>query len=156
MSNHDTEPSIEEILSSIRQTMIKSSAEEKNIPQPSKLKNKESEKKVNEDILELTKMVAEDGTIIDLKNQTQDLSQTKGLTEELISSAVANQTAQVFQDFSTFAETSYKERNKAASSLEDMVSEILKPFLKSWLDQNLPILVERLVQKEIEKISGRD
>src|SRR5687767_2590317 len=36
-----------------------------------------------------------------------------------------------------------------ARTLEDLVKEMLKPMLKSWLDENLPTLVERLVRAEI-------
>jgi cell pole-organizing protein PopZ len=38
-------------------------------------------------------------------------------------------------------------------TLEDMARELLRPLLKTWLDQNLPPLIERMVAKEIEKIS---
>jgi cell pole-organizing protein PopZ len=40
-------------------------------------------------------------------------------------------------------------------TLEDMVLELMRPMLKQWLDQNLPPIVDRLVQKEIERISRR-
>ena len=38
-------------------------------------------------------------------------------------------------------------------TLEDLVREMLKPMLKAWLDDNLPIIVERLVRAEIERVS---
>ena len=40
-----------------------------------------------------------------------------------------------------------------ARSLEDLVREMLRPMLKSWLDENLPGMVERLVRAEIERVS---
>jgi cell pole-organizing protein PopZ len=40
-----------------------------------------------------------------------------------------------------------------ARTLEDLVKEMLRPMLKSWLDDNLPNLVERLVRAEIERVS---
>lgn len=40
-------------------------------------------------------------------------------------------------------------------TLEDIVKELLRPMLKEWLDDNLPSLVERMVEKEIIKIVGR-
>jgi uncharacterized protein len=40
-----------------------------------------------------------------------------------------------------------------ARTLEDLVKEMLRPMLKSWLDDNLPGLVERLVRAEIERVS---
>jgi cell pole-organizing protein PopZ len=40
-----------------------------------------------------------------------------------------------------------------ARTLEDLVKEMLRPLLKSWLDDNLPALVERIVKAEIERVS---
>ncbi len=40
-----------------------------------------------------------------------------------------------------------------ARTLDDLVKEMLRPMLKSWLDDNLPGLVERLVRAEIERVS---
>jgi len=41
------------------------------------------------------------------------------------------------------------------TSLEDMVRELLRPALATWLDTNLPPLVERLVSAEIARIVGK-
>ncbi len=40
-----------------------------------------------------------------------------------------------------------------ARTLEDLVKDMMRPMLKSWLDDNLPGLVERLVREEIERVS---
>ena len=40
-----------------------------------------------------------------------------------------------------------------ARTLEDLVKEMLRLMLKSWLDDNLPGLVERIVKAEIERVS---
>ena len=40
-----------------------------------------------------------------------------------------------------------------ARTLEDLVKEMLKPMLKTWLDDNLPAMVERLVRAEIERVA---
>jgi uncharacterized protein len=40
-----------------------------------------------------------------------------------------------------------------ARTLEDLVREMLRPMLKSWLDDNLPGMVERMVRAEIERVS---
>jgi uncharacterized protein len=39
--------------------------------------------------------------------------------------------------------------------LEDMTRELLRGMLKSWLDDNLPDMVERLVREEIERVARR-
>ncbi len=40
-----------------------------------------------------------------------------------------------------------------ARTLEDLVKDMLRPMLKTWLDDNLPTLVERLVRAEIERVT---
>lgn len=37
-------------------------------------------------------------------------------------------------------------------TIEDMVREMLRPLLKEWLDSNLPELVERVVQDEVQRL----
>jgi len=37
--------------------------------------------------------------------------------------------------------------------LHDYAREMLRPMLKAWLDDNLPVLVERLVRAEIERVA---
>ncbi len=40
-------------------------------------------------------------------------------------------------------------------TIEGMVREMLKPLLREWLDRNLPYLIERLVKKEINTMTNR-
>jgi len=44
-------------------------------------------------------------------------------------------------------------RKQNSQTLEDLVREILRPRLETWLDNNLPSLVERMVRTEIERIA---
>jgi len=41
----------------------------------------------------------------------------------------------------------------SGSTVEGMVAEMLKPMLKDWLDTNLPGIVQKAVQKEVERIA---
>ncbi len=66
---------------------------------------------------------------------------------QLISSATS---AAVDSAFNTLAQTVLVHN---ARTLEDLVREMLRPMLKSWLDDNLPGMVERLVRAEIERVS---
>jgi cell pole-organizing protein PopZ len=52
--------------------------------------------------------------------------------------------------FNTLAQTVLVQN---ARTLEDLVREMLRPMLKSWLDENLPSMVERLVRAEIERVA---
>jgi uncharacterized protein len=58
--------------------------------------------------------------------------------------------AAVDSAFNTLAHTVLVQN---ARTLEDLVKEMLQPLLKTWLDDNLPGLVERLVKAEIERVS---
>jgi cell pole-organizing protein PopZ len=40
-----------------------------------------------------------------------------------------------------------------ARKLDEVVEEILRPMLKTWLDSNLPQMVERMVREEIERVA---
>jgi cell pole-organizing protein PopZ len=42
-----------------------------------------------------------------------------------------------------------------SDTLEGLVSEMLRPMLKEWLDARLPEIVEALVAKEVARIAGR-
>ncbi len=59
-------------------------------------------------------------------------------------------TSAVDSAFNTLAHTVLVQN---ARTLEDLVKEMLRPMLKSWLDDNLPGMVERLVRAEIERVS---
>jgi cell pole-organizing protein PopZ len=64
---------------------------------------------------------------------------------------ISNETiAAVDSAFNTLAHTIIGQN---ARTLEDLVKEMLRPMLKSWLDDNLPSLVERIVRAEIERVS---
>jgi cell pole-organizing protein PopZ len=40
-------------------------------------------------------------------------------------------------------------------TVEQFAEDMIRPLLKEWMDENLPPIVERLVQKEIQKIARR-
>ena len=41
----------------------------------------------------------------------------------------------------------------SGNTVEAMVAEMLRPLLKDWLDANLPGIVQKAVQKEVERIA---
>jgi len=44
---------------------------------------------------------------------------------------------------------------RGGPTIEDLVREEVRPILKDWLDTHLPGIVERLVRAEIERVVGR-
>jgi cell pole-organizing protein PopZ len=67
--------------------------------------------------------------------------------ESLLSPAAQSTAANAFQRLSTTVLSSHPR------TLEDLVTDLLRPMLKAWLDENLPPLVERLVRAEIERVA---
>lgn len=56
----------------------------------------------------------------------------------------------VAESFRALAQSVAAESAKAA---QEMAREMLRPMLKSWLDDNMPAMVERLVKAEIQRLA---
>lgn len=76
-----------------------------------------------------------------------DEPEPRALEERLLSNV---SDSAVSHAFNTLAHTVFAQN---AMTLEDVVKDMLRPLLKSWLDDNLPPLVERLVRAEIERVA---
>ena len=84
------------------------------------------------------------------KEMKQDARPEPASASERLTSAVTDASVgQAFSMLSSMVLTSQ------ARTLEDLVQDMLRPMLKSWLDDNLPVMVERLVRAEIERVVGR-
>jgi len=75
-------------------------------------------------------------------------------TESLVSTSQAVET---MDEFSRLGSKLYEDVQElpignGAVTLEGLVRELVRPMLKEWLDQHLPITVERLVREEIERL----
>jgi cell pole-organizing protein PopZ len=53
----------------------------------------------------------------------------------------------------TFSKLSGLNLSNQGMTIENMLADMLRPMLKEWLDENLPSVVERMVEKEISRIS---
>jgi len=179
------EPSMEEILASIRKIISDEAPPAAAAGSPAT---------GADDIIELTQMVQEDGSVVDIKSAPpeekpmvaeQKSPQPAPVPEPakapppppppsppaasapekaaLVSEPAASASASAL---SSLASTVEIERlastpmmatalGNGARTLEDMVLELLRPLLKDWLDKNLPATVDRLVQKEIERIARK-
>jgi uncharacterized protein len=70
--------------------------------------------------------------------------------EPLVSDPTADQTATSFGQLARSVAMP-----KAGRNLEDVVSELLRPLLKAWLDEHLPTIVQAKVEEEVERIARR-
>lgn len=78
--------------------------------------------------------------------------------ESLISAKTASDVTQSLARLAEITQQSTSEKKpalKGDTTLEQLITEVTKPLIKTWLDQNLAPLVETMVSKEIERISRR-
>jgi cell pole-organizing protein PopZ len=78
--------------------------------------------------------------------------------DELLSDAAASAATGAFAKLShAFQRTPVEESiaDGDGRSIEQFVEDIIRPMLRDWLDEKLPPIVERLVEKEINKIARR-
>lgn len=80
---------------------------------------------------------------------------TKG---ELLSATAASAASGAFAKLSQAFQRTPAEDSVADDSgrtVEQFIEDMIRPLLKDWLDENLPTIVDRLVEKEIHKIARR-
>ncbi len=90
---------------------------------------------------------------VQLRTVSQPEGQNQPQTDDVLMSESSAQAVQLaFSRLATTAAAGVSERQ-----VEDMTRDLLRGMLKTWLDQNLPALVERLVREEIARVarSGR-
>ncbi len=118
------------------------------------------------EVLELTEMVGEDGNVTDLGSdkpseppsaQPVEPPRTDD-DERLVSQRAASAAAGALSGLQAATRRPETPRGliglgNAGMTLEDIVRAEMRPILKAWLDEHLPPLVERLVQKEIRRIT---
>lgn len=77
-------------------------------------------------------------------------------SEPLISS---NAAAASTNAFARLAKAAAPEEKRSASAqgitVDQLVVDLLTPMLRDWLDQNLPGIVERVVEQEVKKLARR-
>ncbi len=87
--------------------------------------------------------------------ETVDESESK---ESLVSTDTAIATSSTLQQLinSIPKPASDAPQFRGGHTIEDLTIEALKPMLKEWLDDNLQVVVEDLLQKEIRKLIPKD
>ena len=135
MGDMSREPSMEDILSSIRRVIARDEA-------PGAIR-------------EARPVEADD--ILDLQDEEENTIDTAPVTEDLVSEASADAARQSLEALTAAiapAVTAATVSAPAAAgrTMEDVVIDALRPMLKEWLDAHLPALVEAMVAKEISRI----
>lgn len=198
----EQEPSIEEILASIRQIIsdddetrpageIELPAEDKfdipvHTPDPVK---EEKPRESFAEILELTNEVGGEEKVFDLSEDKFEIPLSQPTVEEeykrdsdidlsfkeeptrkgmdmlsgendidaLFSAPAAEATTEAFSRLLGNIPIEREENKRLYAdgriTLEDITKDLLRPMLRQWVDDHLPAMVERLVEKELEKLA---
>ncbi|NQZ14192.1 MAG: DUF2497 domain-containing protein [Alphaproteobacteria bacterium] len=159
------EPSIEEILASIRQIISDDDEEggEQEVAAEPEPVEEEIIEEPEEDVLDLTDEVepVEEEVDLDFVDVEEEIEEEVYEPEpdfEPTPSSILSENAQA----ATMSSLSklvggmpLNRRGYDGVTLEDIVRELLNPMLRDWMDTNLPPMVERIVQKELEKLARR-
>ncbi|NWK94726.1 DUF2497 domain-containing protein [Sphingobium lactosutens] len=154
MGDMTKEPSMEEILSSIKR-IIAEEGEEAVQAAPRRARA-EAAKPVAiepavEEVLELTEEVAEEDSMPAPKLAAKTSTAATG--DESIISVESEVAAR--HSLSALSSMLIAPQDGQDNTLDGLVRSMLKPMLKDWLDSRLPVLVEEMVAKEIARITGR-
>jgi cell pole-organizing protein PopZ len=137
MQSPGREPSMEDILASIKKVI----AEEKDLrthPPATAAPQEDALPEDSEDeILELD----------------EPLAPPVDLGPPLLDEASADTSRHSLETLSTIAATA--PAPPPVNPLEEMIRELLRPILKQWLDDHLPAVVDEHVKREITRITGR-
>lgn len=145
-NQRDPEPSMDEILASIRQ-IISGDYQEGN-------QNVTHDN--DEDILDLLNPLPEEETYSEISNVKYVNSLDED--ESFVSPSALSETAQAFQELNKVAQkdtrilTDSLNRGPGDKTIEGLMREVLKPLLKEWLDANLPTIVRWVVTEQVERI----
>ena len=77
-----------------------------------------------------------------------------GTSEGLIAGAAADALRDRFSALQQAASAPASQPT-VGNPLEEVVRDMLRPMLKQWLDEHMPGLVEKIVEREIARITGR-
>ncbi len=161
MGDLSNEPSMEEILASIKK-IIAEDADRKIAPplrrpaprmspsepvEPTSALPAETIDSADDEILELGAPMEEPvATMPDVPEPAES---------ELVSAEAALASRAALASLSGIAQPSPAVAAAGETSLEGLVRDMLQPMLKDWLDAHLPEIVERIVAREVARISGR-
>ena len=142
---HEGEPSVEEILSSIKKVIARDNretlqAERRRREVAGVAPEPEDEPTDDDEVLELDEV----GELIDGEESLTTATAAQSMRESLAALAMIAEPGAPPQIV-----------RSGETSLEGLTRELLRPMLAVWLDRNLPEMVERLVKAEIARIAGK-
>lgn len=140
---HESEPSVEEILASIKKVIARDHREQVIDERRRRVQDALEAAAEEEDVLEL-------GAEAELVEAGDD-------EEALIPEDSRASMRESLAALAMLAEPGVPPQivRSGETSLEGLTREMLRPMLAEWLDKNLPGMVEKLVAAEIARIAGK-
>ncbi|WP_026009128.1 DUF2497 domain-containing protein [Sphingomonas sp. ATCC 31555] len=146
MGTASSEPSMEEILASIKRIIADDEPGALGRGRPLRA------------VPEADHAAAEGTTFADPQDDVLELSEPITLPptvtagpDPLLSDRVAEASREKLEALSRLV---VKPQGPGSDTLEGLVREMLKPMLREWLDQNLPQIVDGIVAREVARITG--
>ena len=136
MQSPGREPSMEDILASIKKVIAEEKDMRTSAPPPAAPQEALAEDN-DDEVLELD----------------EPLAPPLDLGPPLIDEGIAETSRHSLETLSTVAAS--VPAAPPVNPLEDMLREMLRPILKQWLDDHLPGIVDEHVKREITRITGR-
>lgn len=141
------EPSVEEILQSIKQVIARDSRLETRTSRTERLMREPEPLYADED----------EDDVLELQEASQVTA--AGETDEgpLLHDQARDSMRESLAALAMLSEPGAQPQivRSGETSLEALAKELLRPALTEWLDRNLPAMVERLVAAEIARIVGK-
>jgi len=137
MQSPGREPSMEDILASIKKVIAEEKELRTAVDEAGQARGDDGNDEPDDDILELDHPIEPPADLGPPLLDEDAAETTRHSLEELSSLAAAAPPAPV------------------GNPLEEMVREMLRPILKEWLDEHLPGIVNEHVKREISRITGR-
>jgi cell pole-organizing protein PopZ len=147
----DGEPSVEEILASIKKVISRENRE-----------TAAEQRRLREQAAADTDELDEDDGVLDLTSEAEfaceeDEAETTAADGPLLDAAVRASMRDSFEALAMLSEPGARPQivRSGETSLEGLVRDMLRPMLAQWLEANLPAMVEEMVAAEITRIAGK-
>jgi cell pole-organizing protein PopZ len=147
----DGEPSVEEILESIKKVIARDNRETAQVER----RRKESAG-VGIATFSPADEFAGGDVVLDL-DEAAELEEAPAPASGLTTERTADAMRESLAALAMLAEPSAPPQivRSGETSLEGLVRDLLRPMLAQWLEANLPQIVDRMVQAEIARIAGK-
>ncbi len=173
MENAQPEPSMEEILASIRRIISEdeddaapsepksasASAAKPELglrppgqkPQTQAPQSQPPQPAASQQAPKPPEFLASKAETVEMVKKSMATSVPDDTDEEILDQTAAAVASQAFRTLSQSVRIS----EGPGRTLEDIVTEMLRPMVKEWLDANLPAIVEEKVEEEVQRVARR-